>query len=167
MKNLRFKISLILLALSLSYSSYEIYNVKFLTKAINISSNELSSTKEWQDMVQDYLVRRNQLICEVLKGNYNSNKKWITELKQIECPPLLDGDIVLIKYMSQNPIQFPKKISNIKVEYSNIRQLTKEEVIMDTKISFTENNANRSYGYEIVLKNVDDNWRISKLTFAQ
>lgn len=169
MISIRHKILLILVVLSLSYSGYEIYRVKSINsrETINISSNEISSTKDWHNTILDYLNKRNDLINDVLAGKYHDNRKWTAQLKLIECQPLLNGDIALIDYMSKNPGQFTNKMSSIQVEYSNIRQLTKYEVVMDAKISFMENDSKICYDYEIVFKNLEDSWLMSKFSFAE
>lgn len=168
MKKLRLSIILVLLFL-LSFELYNIYknSIGANSEAFNVYVNEISSTKDWQDMLSMYLNQRNELINDTLNGKYSDAKKRANKLKMFECPPLINGDILLLDYMAKNPTQFANKISSVKVEYSEIRQLTKDEVTMVAKISYMENDMLRIYNYEVGFKNINGKWLISKMVFAQ
>jgi hypothetical protein len=45
------------------------------------------------------------------------------------------------------------------------RQLTKDEVIIIAKISFLSNNVPRQNNYEIMFRNIDGKWMLSKYGF--
>lgn len=169
MKSKYLRIMLILLFLLTCFGIVKAYIFKSTAsrEAMYMSVTDISSTKDWQDALFIYINKRNELINDILGGKYDGNKKWVSQLKSLECPPLLYGDISLIEYMSKNPGQFASKIKNIKVEYNNIRQLTKDEVAMNAKISYVEDSHERTYDYEVTFKLIDDKWLLSKFTYAE
>jgi hypothetical protein len=67
--------------------------------------------------------------------------------------------------MSKRPSAFTERMGDIKVEYSDIRQLTKDEVIIIAKISFLSNNVPRQNNYEVMFRNIDGKWMLSKYGF--
>jgi hypothetical protein len=138
---------------------------KRYAEVMNIDVRYLDSTKEWQDLVNNCLTKRNDLVNDVLNGKYQRSKRYSAILKTFECSPLLDGDIALLEYMSKKPSVFTERMNNIKVEYSDIRQLTKDEVIIIAKISFLSNNVPRQNNYEIMFRNIDGKWMLSKYGF--
>jgi len=169
MKKMCLKSIFILLFLSCCFGSYSFFKGEYMdrSKAVNASVINIYSTKEWQDTISLYLNKRNDLINDILSQKYSNNKKWLQIIKLIECPPLLYGDISLLEYMSKNPAQFTGRIDSIKVEYNSIRQLTSNEVVMVSKISFMENDIARSYDYKVMFKYINDNWLLSELSFAE
>jgi hypothetical protein len=139
---------------------------KYKNREVISSMEYIGSTKEWQDRVLVYLNRRNDLLNNVIETRYPKNKSFMAALKPFECQPLLDGDAALLSCMNENPLLFANKRSNLKVEYSDIRQLTRGEVTMVAKVSFVEKEMPREDSVEIVFKNVKGKWLLSKLGYA-
>ena len=147
------------------YSIYTI-NIDKSRQVINTTQIDISSTKEWQDILFIYINTRNDIINNVLDGKYNNNKEYIAKLKSIECEPLLSGDIMMLDYMQQYPGNFYLRSSNVKIEYNDIRKLIKDEVMIVAKISYLENNLPRKYSYETTFKNIEGKWLMSKLSYS-
>jgi hypothetical protein len=160
-------ILLVVLFFSCCFCIYSIYKVNKVNsmEVINTSQIDVSSTKEWQDILCTYINTRNDIINNILDGKY-INKKYINKLKSIECEQLLNGDIMALDYMQKYPGNFLLRLRNVKIEYSDIRQLTKDEVMMVSNISYLENNIERKYNYETVFKNIEGKWLMSKLSYC-
>lgn len=133
---------------------------------MTVDDDDMNSTLKWQELAENYLTRRNDILNSILDGGIES-KEVVANLKSIECSPLLQGDIELVDYMSKNKSRFTNRISGIKVEYGDIRQLTEDEVIMTVKIGHVENNTPVHYNYELIFRNVKDKWLLSKFSFAR
>lgn len=163
------RISTLLVLVSLIFSFCILYlsgvNGSYDGEAV-YSMSYIGSTKEWQDMACDFLVKRNDLINSTLESKYAGNKKYISVLKSLECKPLVDGDTELLNYMNTNPGSFKNKKSGISIEYSDIRKLTDDEVAMVAKVSYLESGIYRETNYDIIFKMVKGKWMLSKLDFA-
>lgn len=168
MKIYRLSLLLMLVFLIFAFGFYGVYKGMIMdnSEAVNLSINNISSTKEWQDTLQMYLNKRNELFNDVLDGKYEDSKKRASMLKTLECPPLLHGDIALLDYMSKNPMQFANRKSNIKVEYCEIRHLTDSEIKIVAKISYMENDTLYQYDYEVGFNNIDGRWLLSKFAYV-
>lgn len=134
--------------------------------AMSFSIIDFSSTKEWQDTASIYINKRNDIINNAIDGKYGNDKRWVWHLKSIECPPLLDGDIALMNYILKNHSKFKGRVENIKIEYSSITKLTKDEVKMAARISCTEDSIPRNFDCEIVFKKLKGKWLMSKYSFV-
>lgn len=168
MKRMRYSIMFVLILMFSSFCILSLVNINSSKGSETVYSMKyIGSTKEWQDMACDFLKRRNDVINGVLESKYSGNKKYISQLKSIECKPLLDGDIELLNYMSLKRDAFKNKKSGINIEYSDIRKLTDDEVAMAAKASFLEGGIYRETNYDIVFKMVHGKWMLSKLDLAQ
>lgn len=167
MKKVRLSIMFILLSIILLFLCYAIYsNVKPGSKeTINVMS-DTSSTKEWQDTAISYISKRNNIINGIAAGKYKSIKACENEFQEIEHTPLLDGDISLAEYLYNNPGQYKDKIDSINIEYSDIRKLTREEVMIIAKMVYKKNDCFIRSDYEIAFTNVNGKWLLSRLAFA-
>jgi hypothetical protein len=123
---------------------------------------DLSSTKDWFDMTSSFLSRRNELIDDVLNGKYIGSRRYVSVLRQMECSPLLDGDVLLLDYMSRNRNKFKDRFIASKIEYLGIKKLTKGEVTLAVRLGQAGEESPVSHNYEIVYSNVDGKWLVSK-----
>lgn len=128
---------------------------------------ENASTKEWQDAAAVFLNKRNNIINDVLNKKINNVRKCIADLKTFECSPLLDGDAALIEYMLKHPERFNSRSGNIKLECTEIVQLTKDEVILHSKMDCIRNDMPWRYDYRIVFRRINGEWKISGIYDGQ
>lgn len=157
----------VLLFFTCSFYIYGLYYARKINSQgmISTSISDVSSTKEWQNLLYKYLSIRYKLINDILDGRYTNSKKYHSTIKAFEVSPLLDGDIKTLEYMYNHPDKFSSRVRNIKVEYSNIRKLTKNEVSMVSKICYDENKNKRRYDYEVTFTNVDGKWKLSRFSY--
>ena len=176
MTRIRLKILFVLPLFLLCLNLYNIYTIKKFTAIEALSSSpvdmaspqnwDTSSTKEWQDYLEYCLIKRNDIINGVLDQKYDNVKTIERELKTFEGSPLIDGDISLIEYMKKNTFQFTSRKNNMKVENSQIRQLTENQIALVSRVSYLENNLYKKYQYEVVFRNDDGLWLMTKFTFS-
>ena len=168
MTRIRFILSILLCTFTVLFCGINIYRVKSNTseEALN-TFTEVSSTKYWQDNLYECLNKRNDIINNVLNRNYKSKKGYIEDLNKIECSPLLEGDTALLNYMYKEIDNFSTRVSDIYIDYSQIREFSEDSVVVAAKTRFVTNNNTNRYNYEARFKKVKDHWLLSELKFAE
>lgn len=169
MKRMHLKILFILFSILVLFLSYMIYAGRNQANmpAMNRLEIDTSSTRDWQNTAEQYINKRNNIINGVSDGRYKSIGDCEAELKTVECPSILDGDVSLISSLLKNPGRYKEKMSNIVIEYCEVRKLTKEEVIITAKLVYEKESMPVRCDYEIAFENKNGKWLLSKLAFAE
>lgn len=161
------RILFILFFVIFAFAGYIIYTGMRLgsTQMVSRMNIDKSSTRGWQDIALGYMINRNSIINGILDGKYADIKKCGDELRSIEYQPLLNGDLALAAYMIKNPNQCGERVENINIEYSEIRKLTKEEVVIAAKVTYQKNGIPVRTDYELTFRCLGDKYLLSKIAF--
>ncbi|WP_152967746.1 hypothetical protein [Oxobacter pfennigii] len=136
-------------------------------KAAMAMSVSVQSPGDWKQKISESINLRNGLLNRAKEGSLKDISEAINELRQVECAPLLNGDISLTDYIIKNPGRVSGRVDNILVENCNVLKITPGEAFLAAEISYVENNEQKKYDYEIVYKNIDGKWYLSKFAYAE